>query len=222
MNILPNREDELLRKAVDEIEPVAGAKERMLANIRRKAAMTAEETSVQKEQESAVKTEEKPERKKSVERIIKFWIPAAAAVIVMLLGWGIYRNSIKPPKVDDGIISAGGEQMTRKDITELSEETSTEEAVRESAGEFPQAPKGAARVKYYRYSGIAVGMVFSFEGHKFRLTVMSTETASEYYVSAEDNEIRESWERNGNEYVLVNSDGADMTLWDIVIDGMKK
>ena len=221
---MPNREENPVQKAIDGIEPSEGAKERMLANIRRKAAMAANETDpVQAEQEPVAEAQvtDKPDRKKSANRIIKLWLPAAAAVFVLLLGWGIYRNQIKPQKIDDQS-TAGGEQKDRKDLSTLKEETSTEEAVRESAGEFPQAPKGAAAVKYFRYSGIAGGMVFSFEGHKFRLTVMSTETASEYFVPAEDNEIRESWERNGNEYVLVNSDGVDMTLWDIVIDGMKK
>ncbi|MBO4695931.1 MAG: hypothetical protein J5643_01470 [Lachnospiraceae bacterium] len=219
---MPNREEELLQKAVDGIEPSEGAKERMLANIRRKAAMTAEEASVQTEQEAVSKPEEKPERKKTVERIMKYWIPAAAAVIVILLGWGIYRNSIKPPKEDDGTVSAGGEQKDRKAITSLTEQVLTEDAVRSIFGDFPKAPTGASDVKYFRYAEEACGMQFTLNGHRFRLTVMSPDTAGKYYVPGEENELRENWERNENEYTLVNCDNVDMTLWDIVIDGMKK
>ena len=220
---MPNREDELLRKAVDEIEPAAGAKERMLENIKRKAALAANETeSVQVEQEHAKETAEEKDTKKSFSRIIRLWIPAAAAVIILLLGVGIYYNHIKPQRIEDTGLTAGGERKDRKDLSTLKEDAVTEDEVRKITGEFPQVPKGATGVKYCRYSDIAAGMEFVFEGHRFRLTVMGTETAAEYFVPAESNEIRESWERDGNEYILVNSDNVDATLWDIVIECMKQ
>ena len=220
---MPNREDELLREAIDGIEPSEGAKERMLANIKRKAASAANETEpVRAEQQPASEPAEEKSGKKSFSRIIRLWIPVAAAVIVLILGWGFYRNRIKPKANDDRDITAGSDQKERKDLSTLKEEASTEEVVRSLLGEFPKAPAGVSEVRYFRFAAEAGGMEFSLNGHRFRLTVMGAETAGKYFVPAADNELRESWERDGTEYVLVNMDNVDMTLWDAVIDGLKQ
>ena len=82
--------DEHIRESINKIEPAEGAKERMLANIKRKAA----------EQVIAENAESKPEKAKILpfRRVMKWVMPVAACFVLAVIGVTVMPNIIHSPE----------------------------------------------------------------------------------------------------------------------------
>lgn len=98
-----------IRKSIDNIEPAEGARERMLRNIKQKAA---EHQTVQIEDTKSKKTI-------SFSRIMKWTVPLAACLVLTVVGISVIPKLNVPIEPDDSIAQIGspfGEEMTVEEM----------------------------------------------------------------------------------------------------------
>ncbi|MCR4646204.1 MAG: hypothetical protein K5695_12485 [Oscillospiraceae bacterium] len=145
--------DERIRRSIDEIEPAEGARERMLANISRKAA----------EQTAPEDTKSKPGTVKVLpfKRIMKWAMPIAACFVIAVIGVTVMNNTIK---------------TTEPFGTEDNVQIANPFAGVDNAAEFERvlgisidAPKGAENVEYSIVDNEMADIVFDFEGHCYNI-----------------------------------------------------
>lgn len=98
--------DDRIRESIEEIEPAAGAKERMLENIRRKAAAQNAETEPRITQVNTIATPRKSNRRIVILRNV---VLAAACVALAIFG-AVKLLPVKPdaPVIGSDVITAGG------------------------------------------------------------------------------------------------------------------
>ena len=143
--------EERIRESLNEIEIPAGAKERMLANIRRKAAdQTCPEEYRSGNPEGPVKMPSK--------RIIKWALPIAACFAAVVIGTVIMPKIIHSPKPGNNLEIANPF-------------VSVENASRfeEVLGITADAPEGAENVQYRILDARIADVLFDMKAHSFTL-----------------------------------------------------
>lgn len=117
-------DNDKIRKALDNIEPDNGAKERMFANIKRKAAEQKQEASV-------------PKRKAlSFTEIAKWALPVAACLVIVVVGIKVIPPLASPKEPSEVLV--GSPFLTVSSADELAEQL----------GIAIDAPEGASGVEY--------------------------------------------------------------------------
>ena len=199
-----------VQKAIDTIEPAAGAKERMLANIQRKAAI---ETPLE---------EKKPQTKKpSVLSFKKWTLPVAACLAIAVIGAAALPNLLKPGS-DPNIVS---QTETGNPFVEVRSADDFERQL----GFRIDAPKGAEDVFYHIIDGKIADVDFAIEEHRYNLRASrENDDFSGLYGTKAKTEPLDSdknvlltviqeedifytkitWADNGIHYILSNTDGA--------------
>ena len=130
--MIDNKEDRI-RESIDQIEPAAGAKERMLENIRRKAAAQAElpkETEIKTSQSAEISrvNEEKPKRAGKTAKssgtawLLRWALPIAACLCLLTLGVLKLLPGKKPDPVGVGtdVLTAGTYEQVPGEVTDIS------------------------------------------------------------------------------------------------------
>ena len=207
-----NREN-LIRKSVDKIEPAEGARDRMLANIKRKAEEENARSDVQ------VKTEDS--KILPIKRIMKWAMPIAACFVIAVIGVTVMKNTIRttdPPGSEENV------------------QIANPFAGVENAAEFERvlgisidAPEGAENVEYSIVDNEIADIVFELEGHVYNIRAskvggdfsgLNGIEAKTEQIDAKSNAVM-SVIRSGNEFfrkitwtdgsvtfILSNTDGA--------------
>lgn len=180
-----------IAEAFDSIEPRAGAKERMLENIRAKA-----------EAANAAKNKQRKSRRKLLYKLL----PAVAAVLIVIVGAFVFKDRFtkKPSKENapDGSLIAAGTDETQ--VVSYSKVT-----FREETGEAPELPANATEVTYLKgYDGYYVA--FAVGEHRYQMYIFRPEGDKMHYVAVNYAEgvTVEEWQQGDTIYRLVNSDGA--------------
>lgn len=139
-----------IRKSIDNIEPADGARERMLQNIRRKAA----------EQQSA-EIAQKSEKPKAMplNRILKWALPVAACFAILLVGINVIpKLGAAPVESDESVL--GGNPFAG--------EMSAEE-LQEKLGFSIDAPEGSENASYNVLDGNIANISFEYGGNSYTL-----------------------------------------------------
>lgn len=195
---MSERNDQIIREAIDRITPAEGAKERMLQNIRRKA-----------EAENATKQKQRKSRR----MLFYKTLPAVAAVVIVVVGALVLKDRLAKKPADtpanttttpDGSVIAGGAVETH--VISYSKA----EFVRDIE-EMPQLPKEAKEVTYHR-DVYGYYMEFAVGEHRYQLYVFRPQGDKMCYVAVNyaSKVLVDEWEQGQNPsvYRLVNSDGA--------------
>ena len=91
-------ENNSFKEIIDKIEPADGARERMLNNIKRKAAMQ------QVSEKQSVQTAQKPAKKSfAFMKIAKWALPAAACLAIAVVGISVVPKLVSPPVESSGV-----------------------------------------------------------------------------------------------------------------------
>lgn len=105
-------ENNSIRKEIDNIEPADGAKERMLQNIRRKAA----------EQQTTQVHESSQPKAIPFRKIAKWAAPIAACLAIAVIGVAVFRQQSVPVAPDESEVLAGSpfsDEMTADELQQL-------------------------------------------------------------------------------------------------------
>ena len=193
--------DEIVKERIDSIAPEDGAGERMLENIKRKAA----------------DSEIKSENSKVIpwKKIIKIATPLAACIaVVIIIGingnrdTGKMRSTSREPQ-DKMVYSAGM-------CTSTGPAESSAEEVKESLGINFTIPDGAYGVQYYMVSETEAFVTFSYNGHEYKIGADKSGT-EDIKSDAEDELLYEvKWTEGEVVYTLINEDCADKAEFDEV------
>lgn len=145
--------DEHIRESINKIEPAEGAKERMLANIKRKAA----------EQVIAENAESKPEKAKILpfRRIMKLVMPVAACFVLAVIGVTVMPNIIHSPESSN----PGDHIEIPNSFMSINSAVEFENIL----GISIDAPDGAENVGYSIIDNELADIVFDFEGHSYNI-----------------------------------------------------
>lgn len=141
-----------IRNSIDDIEPTDGAKDRMLKNIRQKAAM-------QQEVPQPVQPE-KNAKTAPYKRIVKWVMPVAACFVLLIVGSfipGILNST--PPDLGAPAVQALPPFVAADSSQELTELLGIE----------VDAPVGAGNVQYSILDGEIAQISFTWNGQEFFL-----------------------------------------------------
>lgn len=209
-------EKNTIQKAIETIEPNDAAKERMFANIQRKA---------------AEQTIEQPKNAKvlRMNRAMKWALPVAACLVVAVatvlalpyLAGGRKSASFDAVPKDSGEnVQIANPWVSVEDSRSLGEITGLE----------VEAPAAADGIAYNAMGDEIADVTFTFEGHEYTLraskrtddfsglygeVTKESQIASEngvaelYVLSGGDETYRKiSWSESDTNYILINTDGA--------------
>lgn len=213
-----------LKKAFDEIEPEAGAQERMYANILKKAA-------AQKENQSFIEEKAEMNDVPQKRRTIPLWrwgSLAACLAIVVAVSFALPKlfNSTEqnPPLV-----------MVGSPIEDVSGVQDFEKL-----GFTIDAPEGAEDVSYHILDGEIAQVIFSLGGKTYTYRAakldwdfsgVSGEAVGSVSLSAEYDAVldrlspdvwRAHWSRDGISFYLTNTTGADEETVTTVVESLLK
>lgn len=198
-----------IKSAIDSIEPREGAKERMLANIRLKAA--------------AEKSQIAPAAKRNVPmfmKIAKWALPIAACLVIAMTAVRVIPILTAPPYPDDDQGVMVGNPF---------ETVNSPEEFEKRLGIKINAPEGADNIKYAMIDNSIAEIFFSFDGSQylFRASEQSgdfsglngVEAASEQLdgensavlftiKSGADTFLKLTWTDGRINYILSNTDGG--------------
>lgn len=211
-----------VQKAIDTIEPAAGAKERMLANIQRKAAL-----------QTPPESKKTQTKKPSVLSLRKWALPVAACLAIAVIGAAALPNILKPGS-DPNIVS---QTETGNPFVEVD----GADAFERQLGIRIDAPDGAEDISYHIIDGKIADVDFAKGNHRYNLRaskenddfsgLYGTEAKTEpldseknvllTVIQDEDDFFTKiTWADNGVNYILSNTDGASendlKAVWDRV------
>ncbi len=211
---MSDNKDERIKVAIDGIEPVEGAKERMFANIMKKAAET---------EQTESSPEKKMEEKKitSINKIMKWAMPLAACLALALVGGFVVPKLVNR---SNNVIGGNNVQIANPFV-----EVESAEAFKKDLGIEIDAPEAAENVTYNIIMGQTADIKFDLNGHNYVLRA-SKETdiimglyGSEEKVedldlkkgaeltvikSGEESYLLISWKEGKTNFALGNTDGA--------------
>lgn len=217
--------DERIREAIDDIKPEEGARERMLANIRRKAAEQAERSaeSVSSEPAVAEKVTSTPEKAKvtDLSSVLRTYVPIAAGVILLaavglLIARFINTRPAEPTTPTDIIVNPFNEVSSAAELEK-------------QLGISIDAPSGSSEVTYVIIDGKIAEVNFMNNGNFYSLRaskisgdfsglngkeikseqIDSGKNAILSVIKCEDEKYAKvTWTDGLINYVLSNTDGA--------------
>lgn len=198
-----------IRKSIDNIEPADGARERMLQNIRRKAA----------EQQSA-EIAQKSEKPKAMplNRILKWALPVAACFAILLVGINVIpKLGAAPVESDESVL--GGNPFAG--------EMSAEE-LQEKLGFSIDVPEGSENASYNVLDGNIANISFEYDGNSYTLRAskqsgdfsgingtliksdkidVANDAVLETIRGMEYNSFKLTWTDGAVTYILMNNNG---------------
>ena len=207
-----------IRESIEQIEPAAGAKERMLANIRRKAAEQSSENAAATQTAAAIhtvdfsdtaKAPDKASTNRRITAVLRWAVPAAACLIIVILGAvQFFPRKNKPSDSGNNTVTAtitqGGDTSTYGPLTTYS----TSEELATATGIRIDAPAGAADVSYESAGTDFAQVCFTYSGREYTLRASSSDSDfSGLY--GEESKPRNLIEANGAVYTLVQDEIAD-------------
>lgn len=205
------RRDDRFHETIDGIEPETGAKERMLENIKRKAAMQVDDEQ---------KSHNPPEKKiLPFNKVMKMALPIAACFVIAVIGIvkivPLLNNTLTRPGDDVQISDPFVTVDSAKDFEKL--------------GIYIDAPEGAIDTSYTILDGEIADITFTVDNHEYTIraskqsgdfsgiygdTVASNKIDSETDATLEtiraSDEIlyKLSWTNGSVHFILFNIDGA--------------
>ena len=218
-----------VQETLDSIEPAEGAKERMYANILRKA--SAQETPIQEAAANA-SVNRKRSGKVTLLRLTRWALPVAACLVLLIVG-AIKLSGHKPSDIIDtqggdptDSAFAGGAQQP-SGITEYG----SSEALKKATGLEVLAPQGSEEVLYCSVGTDIAEVSFTVSGKQYTLraskrdddfsglygeeinhTVADKENGAVLTALRDEgvtfNKIE--WKAGDTNYVLMNTDGAGL------------
>jgi len=213
-----NRE-EIIKDAIESIEPGEGSRERMLVNIMRKAAEQYENENIS--DSPAKKKMEENKRYTRINRIMRWAAPLAACLVLVLAGGLIVPKMIKGKNTGN---SGLGVQIANPLVP-----VEDAKAIEEALGIGIEAPSGATNVEYYVLSGKIADIRFNCDGHDYTFRASESnedfaglngkEISSEkldtdkkatltVIASGESRWTKIDWKEGKIAFVIVNTDGA--------------
>ena len=187
-------ENNRIREALEQIEPAEGARERMLANIRRKAAQASEnesapsainpsatqaDTTVSGELRDTAKNETAPNRR--ITAILRWAVPAAACLIIVIIGAvQLFPRNNKPSTSGDvtatvtATVTPDGGTATFGPLTVYS----SAEELAAATGMHIDAPAGATDVSYEAAGTDFAQVLFTYGGREY--TLRASESSEDF------------------------------------------
>ena len=212
-----------VKTAFEEIEPEAGAQERMYANILKKAAAQRER---HPEEKTAAEVKQFPKKRRAVSTWRRWGSLAACLVLVLAAGVVLPRIMDQGEPNDPPVL--GGSPF---------EDVSGPEDF-EKLGFVIDAPEGAEDVTYCIYDGAIARVDFTLDSYEYTyeaakldgnfsraegVAVGSTALNAEYGGTLErlsPDTWRAHWSRDGVSYYLTNFDGAEEGAITAVADAL--
>lgn len=201
------------KSSVDGIEPAEGARERMLANIKRKA-----------EAQATAKAEaEAPSAKAKIipiKRIIKWALPVAACFVIAIIGVKVMPNVINPSTTQDPVVELANPFLPVENASAISEQLGIE----------IDAPMGAENVEYTICDGEMANIYFEYDGNSYTLRAsrqsgdfsgLNGTPAGAEIIDAQNDAVLEAvrsgdeiyrkitWTNGEVTFILINTDGTD-------------
>lgn len=193
-----SRETNSVRESIDKIEPSEGARERMLRNIKMKAA---------EQQKTAEKP--KPENRKvlTLNRIAKWALPVAACLAIAIVGIRIVPDFVSP-----GVESDSGIQLANP-FAEVQSSAEFEKQL----GIAIDAPNGSENTAYFILDGSIANINFEYGGRSY--TLRASKQSGDFSgvngtliksdkIDAENDALLETIRGEFNYYKLIWTDGA--------------
>ncbi|MBQ6569450.1 MAG: hypothetical protein IJL87_04255 [Clostridia bacterium] len=211
---MSQNKNEHIREFIDNIEPAAGAKERMLANIKRKA----DEQTLSKE---TAAPEHQNTKVISINSVMKWVLPVAACFVIAVIGANVLSGISKAP----GNVESGSQIMVTNPFVSVENVG----AIKETLGFSIDAPVGADDVSYSIIDNEIADIKFMFEGYRYNLRAskQSGDFSGLYGVEASTVQIdsgrdailtvieidgeqctKINWTNGSVNFVLSNTDGA--------------
>lgn len=187
-----------IKRSIDNIEPADGARERMLRNIRQKAA----------EQQNAKETQDTSKPKAiPLNRIIKWALPAAACLVIAAVGIGVVPRLVSP------IVESGSEVEIANPFQTVNSADEFEEQLKFRI----DAPGGSEDIAYSILDGEIAQVDFNYGGNSYTLRASKQSgdfsgingTVIKYdKIDAANDAVLETIRGQFNYYKLTWTDGA--------------
>ena len=208
--------EQMIRRSIDQIEPAEGAKERMLANIRQKAAAQAAAQAAREQGQKAGISKTVP-----FSRLRKWALPAAACLVIAAVGAAVLPGMLRP--------SETAESEPSVMLVNPFAEVENADAFEEQLGFRADAPAGAEDVIYNVIDKKIADVCFIWagRGYDLRASMMDGdfsglygEEAKSEVVDAESSAVltglqsgdesykKIEWSDGRVNYILMNTDGA--------------
>ncbi len=197
--------NEILKERIENIVPDDGAGERMLENIRRKAANG---------QDSG--------NNKVIlwKKIIKFAAPVAACIAVVIIvnhmhgRLDVTSDSTKTAARDNAAIMEGV-------CTAQPPKAVSAEQVKESLGIEFTIPEDAYDAEYFIAAEDEAYVRFLYNGHQYEVRAYKNDAQAESNSAGDELFYRATWTKGELTYMLINADGADKADIDTVYNETK-
>ena len=228
-----DKEKERIREAIDGLEPRAGAKERMLRNIREKAAA-----------QQTVPVRETGKKLSNTGKVLRWALPAAACLALVLFGTKLLRE--RPRRVGEAPVQTTESAAVTEDLgLPVDEGLKTEgtmtqianpflpvehvEALEKALGLRLRLPDGAEEPECFLVNGEMAEVNFRYQGSEYtlraarseedisglygdvlRTETIDPETGAAFTAIGCGDEVynRITWTEDGANFVLMNTDGA--------------
>ncbi len=181
--------DDKIKKSIDNIEPDDSAKERMYANIMKKAQQQ--------------KTEESPKRKTAL-RFINYALPVAACLCIAVFTTVLFKNNVP-------VESSDSEPLVQVTAPPQYEQTAPDTSGKESFEQIaplPSMPADSTDITYSVYDSVACA-AFTSGGHNYLLYAEKDRVIGPFGDKRSSEKITYG---NGTEAVLtVFDDGSVLT-----------
>ncbi|MCR5584774.1 MAG: hypothetical protein K6F63_04985 [Lachnospiraceae bacterium] len=232
---MSDNNDKRIKEALESIEPAEGAKERMLANIKRKAAeqsetareinspekMNMEENIKNVTVNASKESSENTVKVARINRIVRWAAPLAACLVLVLAG-----SLVIPRLLNNSGKTIGGNNVQ---IANPIVEVENADAIKNQLGLDIDAPKGAENVTYSVIMGQTGEVRFDLDGHNYtfrgsketdiiiglygseeKAEKLDTKKNAELTVlrSGEESYKMINWEDGKTKFVIANTDGA--------------
>lgn len=195
-------ENNRIRESLEQIEPAADAKERMLANIRRKAT---EQTS-----ENAAGSPRESSSQGRIMRILRWAVPAAACLIIVILGAVHFFPKKTSPSTPGTTVTTTGTVTPEGGVMSYGPMTtySSAEELAAAVGVRIDAPAGAADVSYESAGTDFAQVIFTYGGQEYTLRA-STSTGDFSGLYGKESEPRKLTGTDDAVLTRVQDEGTD-------------
>lgn len=208
---MSDRRSEWIHESIDQIEPAAGTRERMLENIRCKAEKQAAETAQESKQKKKVLL---------FSKAVRWAMPIAACFVITIVGVFVMPNIINQPTVG---------ATDNVEIANPFVPIENAEAFQRQLGIAIDAPAGAKDINYSILDGNMADIYFILDGHAYSLRASAQSgdfsglngiEAKTEQLDSEKNAVltvirsgddlftKITWTDGKVNYVLSNTDGA--------------